>query len=323
MIPTITLIIPQAIEPLALWQRDFDFKFNNPIHKQLFNAKYSKTLPAKGTEETLLYLAGLHEKSISLATWRYAAQFGELPTQPILCADLVQLESGLDCVNLVPQLPSISTTDMERVSKVLNPFLAQDGLKWVGKDNVGYLLADKQLVIKTTPISQVLGQNIFSFLPQAEKQEQLYWHRLLNEIQMLLHPPQLGQSTTQDYNAMWLWGNGEDSSQYESTIKQLVGNSLVLEAIAWGIKAKYSTLSSFNMSNTLIIKDTIIVLDQLVLPALQDDFTTWQDSWNQLEKDWLQPLVNLAKQKKIKLRVSCGSGNLYQVMNKPFWQFWG
>lgn len=320
MQPTITLIIPQALEPLSLWQRDFGFKLESTLFKTLFNPKYLNTIPVQGIENTIGYLAGLSTQSLSIAAWRYAVQFGELPKVPVLCADLVKLESGLDCVKIVPHLPVITPQESERVAKVLNPFLAQDNCQWLEKDNYGYLLLEKNPTIQTTAISEVLGQNIFPFLPQGEKSERIYWHRLLNEIQMLLHQPSLGQSTTQDFNGIWLWGNGESGIQYESTIQQLIGNSLTLEAMAYGIKAQYSKLSNKNIST--LTNDTVIVLDQLILPALADDISTWQSTWTDLEKGCLEPVLALAKQNKIKLQISTGNQNLYQIVNKPFWRFW-
>lgn len=74
--PTVTLILPQALQPLALWERDFGFKPHAPRFKSLFNPKLKQTLSVQGIENTVLLLAGLTAESISLAAWRYAAQEG-------------------------------------------------------------------------------------------------------------------------------------------------------------------------------------------------------------------------------------------------------
>ncbi|MBK8453655.1 MAG: hypothetical protein WAQ53_18030 [Thiofilum sp.] len=320
--PTVTLILPQALQPLALWERDFGFKPHAPRFKSLFNPKLKQTLSVQGIENTVLLLAGLTAESISLAAWRYAAQEGQLPTQAVLCADLVQLESGLDCVRLLPDLPAVSEAENEQVAQLLNSFLAQDGLHWQGIGNYGYLLLNQPPSMNTTPLSSVVGQNIFSYLPQGEKKERLYWHRLLNEIQMLLHTPQLGNSGFKHFNGMWLWGNGERIERLTTSIKQIIGKGLNTQTLAYGLNAHYQELPKSLSELDLSLGDTVIILDDLVLPSLKDDPANWQNTLSHLEQNWLDPLIKLAQQKKINLQVSTANGELYSVANKPFWKFW-
>lgn len=321
--PTLTLILPQALQPLTLWERDFGFKSHAPSFKSLFNPKLKQTLSVQGIENTVLHLAGLNPESISLAAWRYAAQVGQLPTpQAVLCADLVQLESGLDCVRLLPDLPFVSEAENDRVAQSLNPLLAQDGLHWQGIGSYGYFLLNQTPSISTTPLSQVLGQNIFSYLPQGEKKERLYWHRLLNEIQMLLHTPQLGNSGFKNFNGMWLWGNGESIERWTTPIQQIIGKGLNSQALAYGLKAHYQELPKKLDELDLGLGDTVIILNDLVLPALKDDPNSWQNALVHLEHNWLNPLLKLAQQKKINLQMSTANGDLYSVANKPFWRFW-
>ncbi|WP_020560886.1 hypothetical protein [Thiofilum flexile] len=320
--PTITLIIPQALQTLSVWERDFGFKPHAPSFNSLFNSKRLQTIPVRGVENTVLYLAGVSTQTISLAAWRYAVQFGTLPEKALFCADLVQLESNLKGVRLLPHLPCITAADNEQVSQLLNPFLAQDGLIWLGKDNYGYLLLDSIPNIKTTPLSQVLGEDVFPYLPQGDTNEHLYWHRLLNEIQMLLYAPQLGGSNEPNFNSIWLWGNGTQTASVKTPIQKIIGRGLTMQALAYGLEAEYQDLPKNLSEVDLSVGDTLIVLDELIQPALNEDINQWQSVLSQLEQNWLEPLLKLAQQKKIHLQVSTAEHDCYTVAVKPFWQFW-
>lgn len=82
-------------------------------------------------------------------------------------------------------------------------FHAPHPLRW-------YLQLEAPPGIATTPLSQVFGRDIRHLLPHGEAA--LRWHRLTNEIQMLLHQHPVNEALEarglRAVNGVWLWGGG-------------------------------------------------------------------------------------------------------------------
>ena len=77
-----------------------------------------------------------------------------------------------------------------------------------------YVRLDALPRIRTTPLSAVLGCNVRRALPTGE--DAAHWHRLFNEIQMLLFAHPLNEARVArselTVNSVWLWGGGCNSN---------------------------------------------------------------------------------------------------------------
>jgi hypothetical protein len=73
-----------------------------------------------------------------------------------------------------------------------------------------YVRLDRLPDIETVPLSQAAGRNVRDLLPKGN--EAAHWHRLFNEIQMLLfaHPVNEAREARGELtvNSLWLWGGG-------------------------------------------------------------------------------------------------------------------
>jgi hypothetical protein len=76
-----------------------------------------------------------------------------------------------------------------------------------------YVRLDALPRIRTTPLSQVIGGDVRGVLPAGE--DSARWHRLFNEIQMLLHAHPLNDAREArgepTINSVWFWGCGCDT----------------------------------------------------------------------------------------------------------------
>ncbi len=317
----ISFVLPGLFQPLSLWRKDFDFQ---PVAKHLLSllaSGRSESLPVSGLENTLFYSCGHPADSeIPFAYYRYLLDFGVPPTQALMCADPVFLQSGIDQVLLHPQFPQVTAQEMETLLFLLNRHLAEDGLQLAAKHpQRWYLLGERVKVaeVRTTPISQVLGQGIFPLLPQGDTR---YWHRLLNEIQMLLH-----SSGIPSVNGLWFWGASSPAS-LPSLQKWgrggFIGSSITAQTLAVASNASCQLANKLMDCQLLDSGKYAIILDDLLTTAVTDNPSGWQQAVDVLEENWFAPALLGMKSGKFSVSVTGCDGRIFHCEPVPAWQFW-
>lgn len=275
------------------------------------------TFPVQGLEATLFHRYGHLATVTSFAYYRYWLDVGEAPTAPVLCADPVSLHSGIDQVLLKADLPQLAPDEVQSVLALLNPHLAQDDLQLLAPHPQRWYLQGESIAdraLRTVPLSQVRGQSIFPHLPQGDKR---YWHRLLNEIQMLLH------SAGTAANGLWLWG---EASPNVAGLAQrgihtgFIGSSTTAQVMA------LATQQPYYPATTLAGDDGVgcygIVLEDLLLSAANDDYQSWQQVLQRLEADWFAPALAGMRKGKYQVRLTACDGRFWHCQAPPRWQFW-
>lgn len=126
-----------------------------------------------------------------------------------LRADPVHLLLQSDKVVALPV--NLAADEAATLVSSLNQHFDADGLEFFAPHpQRWYLRLEQSPDLRTMPLSQVLGRDIRSFMPQGE--QALRWHRLFNEAQMLLHLHPLNQVREErgerSVNGIWLWGGG-------------------------------------------------------------------------------------------------------------------
>lgn len=337
-----------------------------------------------GLEQTLYTLlqapANLPDNPHSLqlsnnfAYYRYQTDFGQPPPSAVLCADPVHLQTGIEQVILRPiAWEVICPKDARDLLQRLNEHFSQEGLYFVQSPKANghwYVLFDTEseyhssvAYLKTTDLSQVLGQNVLHHLPQVDSTHEqdkapndqqtavnvlpdlspklsLRWHRLLNEIQMLLHLPTLNDSREVagdlPINSLWFWGSNrqqptslQDSSNGSLnneplTMRGVYGEHRLLPALALMAnsehRAAHDLMVSLIKMKNLAHGRHILVLDALLLPAIQDQPALWREALHQLESNYLRPLYGAWQNKQIELQIYPCDGRVFQLKNKRFWQ---
>jgi hypothetical protein len=129
-----------------------------------------------------------------------------------LRADPVHLRLHRDQLILADhRVFEISQTEAEAFTDALNRHFSADGLVFYPlRPERWYLRVPAIPEIVTTPLAEAVGRHVDPLLPRGR--DALAWHRLGNEIQMLLHAvPQNADRESRGtlaINSVWLWGAG-------------------------------------------------------------------------------------------------------------------
>lgn len=129
-----------------------------------------------------------------------------------LRADPVHLTADRDKLYLTHHITDLASDEQQALSTLFARYYADDAMQWhLFDDGVGYLNMPTQPGIMTTPLASAMGFDVDRVLPQGE--QQMPWHRFMNEIQMMLHDCPVNQQRQhqgkQAINSVWFWGEGE------------------------------------------------------------------------------------------------------------------
>ena len=153
-----------------------------------------------------------------------------------LRADPVHLRVNRDQLILADhRVFAISQGDAETFTDALNRHFAEDGFVFYPlRPERWYLRAPAPPAILTTPLGEAVGRHIDPLLPRGA--EALAWHRLFNEIQMLLHGVPLNadreSSGVLPVNSLWLWGVGPLPNAVERPYALVVTDDPVARGLA-------------------------------------------------------------------------------------------
>lgn len=310
-------VVPGLFQPLHLWRADFAFEPVAPHLLRLCAGARPVTLAVRGLENTLFAALG-HSAADELpfAYYRYCLDFGAPPTQPLGCADPVWMRSGIDQVTLNADLPDFDPAAAMQLQAILNKHLAEDGLRLVSQHPQRWYLLGEALsgatAPRTVPLSQALGQSVFALLPQHNRR---YWHRLLNEIQMLLHDNPHG------VNVLWLWGVSDCAQSPPLTPRwdSVIGNSVTAQTLALAANVPYQAATALAQTD-YASGNHLVILEDLALPALGDNPTVWQTALDALQAAWFEPALAYARSGQVIL--NSADGREWHCQPPAAWRFW-
>ncbi len=130
-----------------------------------------------------------------------------------LRADPVHLRLRRDQMILLPDV-EVEADEAEQLCAALNEHFAGQGMEFFAPHpQRWYVRLDRLPDIETVPLSQAAGRNVRGLLPSGK--EAAHWHRVFNEIQMLLHSHPANEAREArgelPINSLWLWGGGCDT----------------------------------------------------------------------------------------------------------------
>ncbi len=336
-----------AIKSLRLIIPDLLDERNPLVHRNLIRQQTALSrlldradvtqVDASGLESTFIQVVIGDNHSVSHAWLMRQGEQDEqadLPAQRVwLRADPVHMQADRDNIVLfAAQELAIQQEEADSLIAELNAtyadldwvFEATDPQRW-------YLHIPTSPRIRCTPLADMIGRNVRDRMPDGE--DRLFWHRTLNEIQMLFYqsPVNLArrESGVSEINSVWIWGNGEQAlpapalKQDQTDLFQLWGEDVLLRGLAIVSDIRIKPLPEH--ANAWF--DSQPSGNQLVLlPGLVQDHDRETDSamvLQQYEQDWFAPLLAMLRSRQIDvIEIWPCNGKVYRVTRSMLLRFW-
>ncbi|MBI3530285.1 MAG: hypothetical protein HY067_20250 [Betaproteobacteria bacterium] len=244
-----------------------------------------------------------------------------------LSADPVHLQVNRNqLILLAPE--SLSITDAEAVSlcAALNRHFAADGLNFLApQPHRWYLKTARPSRIHTSSLSRAVGHDVDRMLPEGE--DRLAWHRIFNEVQMLLHAHPVNEEREQraalPINSLWFSGGGTLPGA-RTSFQAVMGSSVLARGL--------SKLASIPFTATeqgidaIAADDVLIELRDAATASMHLDPAAWKEALENLEQRWFAPLAEQLKKGRIRhlviATVGDGRSHRWTVSRMNLWRWW-
>jgi len=322
-----TLVLPGLLDlPAAERESAFAETGRLPELEWFFSRAQMQDFSGAGIEAVLFALFDVTvspDADLPVAAAGYAGDTGQSATGWCLRADPVQLIPDRDQLVLMgPETLSLSRTEADRLTADLNTQFAQDGwhieavtpTRW-------YLHQADAPMLRTYRLAQVRGQAIGEYLPSGADGKQ--WHRLMNEVQMVLHISAVNQERQAagqpSVSSLWFWGGGEipaiPPANKNSWWSQVWSNepvSLGLAVLSGTPHKDVPENAATWLSTTILPGEHLIVLDDLSRCWQEEEMATWVQQVRTLNREWMTPLLDALRRNEI------GELVLYACNGKKF-----
>jgi hypothetical protein len=321
----ISLILPGVFERLGDWSHDGPLPLF-PAIERVLSLSDKNEVGVLGYEPTLWTLFNpqySQEEELPVG-----AQLSGINKGQVCCADPVHLRLEMGRLILIDQSQFIFREDERAAfSALINGYIKDIGGQYFFDNNGrGFLALKQSRSVGTTPLSQVIGKSIHSKMPEGERQA--FWHQLINELQMLLHSAPFNADRRRrgepEVNAVWMWGAGQQQKPMVAQHNNVYCN----EPFAWEL-AKSEGISvrplpmMFDVSMLSSSGPSLVVLNDLLAHSQYDNFPGWQVVMERYCVDWLMPLLDAVKKKRLRhLSLYPCNGTRYTLQPGQYRRFW-
>ncbi len=237
-------------------------------------------------------------------------------------ADPVNLEPTRNGLVLQAGL-GLNQDETDRLVAELSAALAHEGWQLKApRPERWYLKPPAAPAITTTPLARAMGRDVQTLLPQG--QDHKTWHTHLNEFQILLHTSPVNDARAArgalPANSVWFWGGGRLPQPGQTSWVQVASAEPLSQGLARLNAVPTGTVPS-DASRWLQAAQG--AGDHLVVLNAPDAATGRQASLQQLDQDWLAPLlaaVHAGRLTEFRLLSDTGPALHYQRVHR--WRFW-
>jgi len=292
-------------------------------------------------------------EALSLERWLYKAFGGdagsEIPAGALtvlaqggtpgdalwMRADPVHLRVSRDNLLLVPATAfCLEHAQAERLAEAINQHFAGKFTVYPVHPEFWCMRVDTGigvLELRTTSLADVAGRDIGGHLPSGR--DAMRWHRLLNELQMLLH----GEAVNEEreargepaVNSLWPWGLGRLPAGLTARWQSVSANDALARGLAQATRVRHYALM-VNASEWLARMPEngrqLVVLDPLRIPLALSDLAAWQARLVELEERWFAPLLAALKAGRIGMlsitTPDASDALTYEAMRSDLRRFW-
>ena len=296
----LTLLIPELIWPEPDDQDAFADLASPALSALLCRSRLTQHSP-QSFEAMLTDAFGQPEDAPYAAFRRLgeAVATDDVPDSHWLCSDPVHLRYHEELLILADSGSfDITLDDAEGLASELNRHFAEVGRFHVSGAERWYLQTTNHSLLETRgvpPLSSMAGRSIDHERPVTAAQKAL--HKLLTEIQMLLHTHPINQKREaagqMPINSLWLWGAGTLPPRRECDFDGVWSNNALARGLARAAGVPTHALPSD--AATLFkhaAPDThhCLVLEDLLAPVQYEKRDAYRNALTGLEERWFTPV---------------------------------
>jgi len=241
-------------------------------------------------------------------------------------ADPVHLQ--LQRTHLLANEVQASAEEAKAICISLNEHFAGQGIEFHAPHPQRWYVRLKTLPqMRSTPLSQVIGNDVRMFLPAGEDASR--WHQVFNEIQMLLfaHPLNEARESRGELpvNSVWFWGGGCSPTLLNAKLRCVCSDDVLAEMFA---RASGIPFSSFQTEWNIDQGDgrQLLVWTGLRTALQQGGIAAWHDSLEEFEKKCALPVWHVLRSGRIEsVQMDIpGIENLWRfsISRRDTWAVW-
>ena len=213
-----------------------------------------------------------------------------------LSADPVHLQVNRDkLILLAPETLSITDAEALALCAALNRHFATDHFTFLApQPHRWYLKTTQPARIHTCSLARAIGHDVDRMLPEGE--DRLAWHRIFNEVQMLLHAHPVNEEREQrgalPINSLWFSGGGT-LPRTNTSFHAVIGSSALARGLSKLSKIPFTSveegIAAIGASAVLIeLRDTESA-------SIRLDPAAWKAALEDMERRWFAPLAGLLR----------------------------
>ncbi len=244
-------------------------------------------------------------------------------------ADPVHLKADRDRVVMFGNRHlNVTLDEAQQLAQEFNQLFGDDGVELITPTATHWYLAiDQRPQISTTELSRTIGQDIHPLLPKGE--HGLYWHRLLNEAQMLFHSSGVNQRREaqglETINSVWLWGGGQLPEPKALSWQGVWSNEMLAGALAnyQSIETGSAPACAEDWLEQVDSGNHLVVLDGVADVVQFDDIGRWRDFIEGVSQEWIAPLFAALKNGSVaQLTLETAQGQCFSLTAKQLRRWW-
>ena len=266
---------------------------------------------ALGTEAWLLQAFGVErQRDWPVAPLTLTLDGGDPGDAYWLRADPVHLRPHHDRVVLADSSAfTISRPEADALAAALNQHFAAEGMQFGAPHPARwYLRLETDPEITTHALGDAAGGNVNLFLPAGKNA--LRWHRILNDIQMLLHDHVVNATREARgelaINSVWLWGGGRKPAVPGHHFSAVWSDDSLALALAANAEIPAAPTAADGERWLETLRETtrpgdhhLLVFGQLTRAVRYGDVAAWRADLSALNRMWFAPLLAALKQRLI------------------------
>lgn len=273
-----------------------------------------------------------HENSPPIATLLLQS-YGVIPSAGFwFVLNPVHLEVGMSQMILADQrVLELQVAESRTLFEAAQPIFEENGKELIYGDALTWFVrADDWQALQTSMPEVAIGRDIRDTIPQGDAE--LAWRTLQNEVQMVwhAHPVNIERSARNmpPVNSLWLWGG---ASSALPTLPAIVPYTATYKLSGWMRAFGQFSPEDIPVCTAKELLATpsehgLVVLDDLLSPALMRDWSEWTDAYQHIDEAWLAPMIRALGEKKLDrltLHLSHDTGLATFVVNRPsLLKFW-